>query len=120
VRGVDGESAQGTLERKHGRCGGGWSWQAPLHERVEAGVGLFMPCVGEVTGDPRGFESRVSQVLLDQAEVHTGYEQRGSGGMSEGMDSDAILVIPARCVALRKAPWTLFRRMGSVALDMGV
>jgi|SoiMetStandDraft_2_1073263.scaffolds.fasta_scaffold02074_6 hypothetical protein len=29
-----------------------------------------------------------------------------------------ILLIPARCLAVRKAPWTLVRRMGEAAVGL--
>ena len=36
-------------------------------------------------------------------------------GSPQGSVATPILGMPARCVAVRKAPWTLVRRMGEVA-----
>ena len=60
-----------------------------MHEGVEALVGLFMPFVGEVEGDHRGFELGVPQVALDEPGVHASFEQMGGVGMPQGMDGDA-------------------------------
>jgi len=48
---------------------------------VDALVGLFMPCVGEVEGDHRGFELCVPQVALDETGIHAGFEQMRGVGM---------------------------------------
>lgn len=48
-----------------------------------------MPFLGEMQIDHGGFESRVSEVTLDETEVDAGFEQMGGVGMSEGMDGDA-------------------------------
>ena len=60
-----------------------------MHEGVQALVGVFMPFVGEVEGEHGRFELGVSQVALDEPRVDTGFEPRGSVGMSEGMDGHA-------------------------------
>ena len=60
-----------------------------MHESVEALVGLFMAFVGEVEGDHGGFESRVSQVLLDETGVEAGFKQMRGVRMPQGMDSHA-------------------------------
>ena len=39
--------------------------------------------------DHRGFELGVPQVALDEPGIHAGFEQMGSVGMPQGMDSDA-------------------------------
>ncbi len=48
-----------------------------------------MPFVGEVEVEHRGFELGVPQVALDESGVDPGFEQMGSIGMPQGMDSDA-------------------------------
>ena len=48
-----------------------------------------MALVGEMQIDHGGFESGVSEVALDEAEVATGFEQMGGVGMPEGRDGDA-------------------------------
>jgi len=60
-----------------------------MHEGVETLVGLFLPLVGEVEVDHRGFELGVPQVALDEPRIHAGFKQMGSVGMPQGMDSDA-------------------------------
>ena len=91
-----------------------------MHEGVEALVGLFLSLVREVKGDHRGFELGVPQVTLDEPGIDARFQQMGGVGMPQRMDGMAtpIVVIPARCVALRKAPWTLLRLMGAVAVGL--
>jgi hypothetical protein len=62
------------------------AWEQALHAGVEALVGLFLPLVGEVEGEHRGCELGVPQGALQQSGVHAGFEQRGGGGMSQGME----------------------------------
>ena len=60
-----------------------------MHEGVEALVGIFMPCVGKVSGDHRGVEWGVPQVALDATRMHAGFEQMGGVVMPESMDGHA-------------------------------
>ena len=60
-----------------------------MHESVEALVGLFLPCVGEVEGDHRRVELSMPQVALDETGVHTSFKQMGGVRMSQGMDGHA-------------------------------
>ena len=53
-----------------------------MHEGVEACVGLFMACGGEVQGDHRGVELGVPQGALEESGVDTGFKQMGSVGMA--------------------------------------
>ena len=57
-----------------------------MHERVDTLVGIFMSFVGEVEVDHGGFESRVPQVELDEAEVHPSFKQMGGVRMSARFD----------------------------------
>ena len=85
VRGGEVGIALQVFWRKGGEdIAAGWSWQEPVHEGIEALVGLFMPCVGEVEGDHGGFEWGMSQGALDEAGIHTSFEQMGGVGMAAG------------------------------------
>ena len=56
---------------------------------VEAWVGLFMTGVGEVSRDHGGFALGMAQGALDEPRIAPRFEQRGGGGMPEGMDGHA-------------------------------
>jgi hypothetical protein len=58
-------------------------------EGVEALVGLFVPCVGEVEGEHRGCEWGVPQGTLEEPGIDAGCQQRGGVGMPQGRDGDA-------------------------------
>ena len=75
-----------------------------------------MAFLRQVEVEHGGFEVCMAHVTLNSAEVDASFEQMGGIGMAERMDSDVALRIPARWVALRKAPWTLLRLMGVVAV----
>lgn len=75
-----------------------------MHEGVETLVGLFLPLVGEVEVDHRGFELGVPQVALDEPGIHAGCEQMGSVGMSQGMDSDAHFGDPGPLFRFAEGP----------------
>ena len=60
-----------------------------MHEGVEALVGIFMPCVGEVEGHHRGFELGMAQGALDQPGIDARFQQMGGVGVSQGMDGHA-------------------------------
>lgn len=60
-----------------------------MHEGVAALVGIFLPFLGEVSVDHRGFELGMSQVALDETGIHAGFEQMGGVGMPQGRDGHA-------------------------------
>ena len=60
-----------------------------MHEGIDTRIGIFMPFLGQMQVNHGGFESGVSEVELDEAEVDTGFEEMGGVGMSEGMDGEA-------------------------------
>ena len=57
-----------------------------MHEGVEALVGLFLPCGGEVSGAHRGCEWGRPQGALDEPGVHASCEPMGGVRMPEGRD----------------------------------
>jgi hypothetical protein len=59
-------------------------------EGVEALIGVFMPCVGEVEGEHGGFELRRPQGALDEPRSDTSFKQMGGIRMPEGRDGDAL------------------------------
>ena len=65
-----------------------------MHEGVEALVGVFLPCVGEVERDHGGFELGMPQGALDEARIDAGFKEMGGVRMSESMDSDTGLGEP--------------------------
>ena len=103
------------LAQRRERSRGGWSGQEPVHEGVETLGGLFMPLVGEVEGDHRGCALGVSQGALNEPGVHASCEPMGGVRMPEGREAIPSLVMPARCVAMRKAPWTLVRLLARLS-----
>lgn len=62
------------------------SWMAPmsqaLHERVDVGDRIFLPIAGQVQIDHGRLQAAVPQILLDDAQVDTGFEQMGGIGMA--------------------------------------
>ena len=60
-----------------------------MHEGIEALVGLFMPCVGEVYVNHGGFELGMSQGALDEPGIDTRFEQRGGVRMPQGRHGPA-------------------------------
>jgi len=52
-----------------------------VHEGIEALVGIFMPCVGEMEVDHRGFELGMAQVALDEPGMHAGFKEMGRKGV---------------------------------------
>ena len=48
-----------------------------MPESIEARVGVFMPCVGEVKGEHGGFELGMPQVALDEPRIDPGFQQMG-------------------------------------------
>jgi hypothetical protein len=52
-----------------------------VHEGIEALVGIFMPFVGEMEVDHRGFELGMAQVALDEPGIHAGFKEMGGVGM---------------------------------------
>lgn len=53
---------------------------------MEAYVGLFMPCLGEVEVHHRRFEVGVPQGALEETGGHASVEERGGGRMAKRMD----------------------------------
>ena len=62
----------------------------------------------------------VPQGALNQSGVHARVEPMGGVGMPQGMDGHTQFLISARCLAVRKAPWTLLRRIGEAAVALWV
>jgi hypothetical protein len=60
-----------------------------VHEGIEALIGLFLACVGEVYIDHGRCELGVPQGALDEPRLHASFEQMGGVGMPQGMDGDA-------------------------------
>ena len=60
-----------------------------MYERGEALVGIFMPCVGEVSIDHGRLELGMSQGTLDEPGMHAGFEEVGGVRMPEGRDGHA-------------------------------
>jgi hypothetical protein len=89
VRWGGGESAPGTLVRRHGRCHAGGAWQEAWHAGVAALVGICMAFVGAGEGDQSGCELGVSQGALEETGLAASFEQMGGVGLPEGMDGHA-------------------------------
>ncbi len=71
-----------------------------------------------MSGEQGGCEWCVSQGALEEPGVPPASSPWvASEGRRVGM-ATPLVVIPARCVALRKAPWTLERRMGEAAVGL--
>ena len=77
------------LAQKQCRSRGGWAWQTPMHEGVEALVGLCMPFGGEVEGHHRGCELGMAQGALEQPGLDARFQQRSGVGVSQGRDGHA-------------------------------
>ena len=48
-----------------------------LHHRIDQGEGIFVAFAGEMQIDHGGLQAGVAHVLLDEAQVHPGFEQMG-------------------------------------------
>src|SRR5712691_8642964 len=77
------------LAHKRCRDRGGWSWQEPVPEGMEALGGLCMPCVGEREGDQRGCALGRAQGALEEPGMHAGCKEMGGVGMPQGREGHA-------------------------------
>ncbi len=91
-----------------------------MPEGVEALVGILMPCVGEMEGDHGGCELGLAQGALDEPGVPPASSRGVAYACRRVWMATPVLVRPARGWAVRKAPWTLERRIGAVAVGLGV
>ena len=55
---------------------------------MDALDGIFLAFVGQVEVQPGGFEPRMSHIPLNGPEIDTGFEQRRSIAVAEGMNAD--------------------------------
>src|SRR5262245_36016879 len=56
-----------------------------LHHMIDQLAGVLLAFLGQVEIEPGGFESSMTHVALDDAQVNAGFEQMSSVGMAERM-----------------------------------
>ncbi len=61
------------------------------HHLIDPLPCIFLALIRAVKIDHGGFESRMTQVLLNYPEIDARFEQMGGIGMPEGMDGDPSL-----------------------------
>lgn len=61
-----------------------------LHDGVDQGFGIFVALVGEVEIDHGGFEVRVTEISLDDAQVDSCLQQVSGIAVAQGMDGDSL------------------------------
>jgi hypothetical protein len=75
-----------------------------------------MALVGQVEVQHGGFAPRMAHRPWHGSEIDPGFEPMRGRAVAEGMHADLAFHDATALLGLRKAPWTLLRCMGSVAV----
>jgi hypothetical protein len=81
-----------------------------LHHLIDQLTGILLPLVGEVEIDHGGFQLGMPHVSLDDAEVHTGFQEMCGIGVTEGVHGDILFEDP--CLGLGMAEGALNTALG--------
>ena len=61
----------------------------PAHELVDDLVGVLLAFLGQVKVLHGGFETGMTEIALDDADIHSGFQEMSGVAMPEGMNGDA-------------------------------
>lgn len=73
-----------------------------LHDVIDDLAGILLALLGQVEIEHGGFETGVTQVALDDAQVDAGFEEMSGIGMAQGVDRHALFEHPGLPLGLAK------------------